>query len=90
MSDKPPLEELLDYPALFTFRVVASVRDDLEDEVRGIVLRILDRPVTKVSRRPSSKGAFLSVRVSVMVTCAAEIRSVYAALHEIEGLKMLL
>lgn len=90
MSDKPPLEELLDYPALFTFRVVASVRDDLEEEVCGIIVRILDRPLTQVSRRPSSNGAFMSIRVSVVVTSAAEIRSVYADLNKIEGLRMLL
>ena len=52
--------------------------------------RILDRPLTQVSRRPSSNGAFMSIRVSVVVTSAAEIRSVYADLHKIDGLRMLL
>jgi putative lipoic acid-binding regulatory protein len=90
MSEKPTLEELLEFPNTFTFRVVAAHREDLQGEVREMVERLLDRPAVHVSCQPSSKGAFMSIRVSVVVTTAHEIRSVYAELNTIDGLRMLL
>ena len=90
MRATPPLEDLLEFPTAFTFRVVATERDTLESEVVGIVAGVLDRSALQVRRQPSSKGSFTSIRVTAVVTTANEIRQVYADLQAIDGLHMLL
>ena len=90
MKATPPLEELLEFPTSFTFRVVATERPDLEEDVVERVGRILDRPNLQVGRQASSRGSFTSIRVTAVVTTADEIRSVYASLQGVQGLHMLL
>ncbi len=90
MAKTPPLEELLEFPATFTFRVVADHDDGLEDDVRGRVESTLKRPALTVSTKASSHGAFTSIRVTAVVTTADEIRCVYAELQGVAGIRMLL
>jgi len=90
MAKTPPLEELLEFPTRFTFRVVADHQDSLEADVRGRVESVLGRPAVAVSSVGSSQGAFTSIRVTVVATTADEIRSVYAELQGVAGIRMLL
>jgi putative lipoic acid-binding regulatory protein len=50
----------------------------------------LERPAMNVGLQSSSAATFASVRVTVTVLDADEIRDTYAALKEIPDLKMLL
>lgn len=89
-EQKPQLEELIDFPSLFTFRAVASARATLAEEVRTLVESGVGRPAKSVEIQASKKGAFSSVRVTTMVHSADEVRGGYAALKGLDGLKLLL
>lgn len=85
-----PFETLLTYPCSFTFRLVARARPDREEECRRCVERVLERPVASVGIQPSSAGNWCAVRVEADVRSADEIRAVYAALHALPEVRMLL
>lgn len=90
MPQNPPLDELVDFPTTFTFRVVAQASDALEGQVREIVEGCLSRPAMNVGAQASSGGRFTSVRVMVTVLDADEVHRTYKALNEVPNLKMLL
>jgi len=90
MAEPPRLEELVDFPAPFTFRIVAKHSSSLRDRCQQLVEQTLGRPAEDVREQPSKKGAFVSIRVAVTVENAEEIRSVYQALQSVEGLQLLL
>jgi hypothetical protein len=91
MATPPPkLEELIDFPDHFTFRVVAAEAEGLADRSGRHVAAAIGRPVESVTEKPSSRGNWRSVRVVAIVHSAAEIRAAYAALQREPGVKMLL
>lgn len=91
MSQKTPeLEELVEFPATFTFRVVAADADGLADRCAAHVRDAIGREITELNEQPSKKGNYRSVRVVAMVESADEIRAAYAALKAEPGVKMLL
>lgn len=90
MSEKPRLEDLVDFPSTFTFRIVARHSPGLRARCTELVEGALGREAQDVREQPSKNGAFASVRVAATVENADEIRSVYQALGSIEGLQLLL
>ena len=90
MPQPPALEELVDFPTVFTFRVVALATESLKEEVKGLVESSLDRPIMNMGEQESSGGKFTAVRVTATVIDADEIRRTYAALQGVSNLKMLL
>lgn len=90
MADTPNLEDLVEFPAAFTFRVVAEQQPDLASLCQRLVEETLDRPALATQETPSKNGRFRSVRITATVVDAEEIRSTYRALKQIEGLKLLL
>ena len=89
-SPPPKLEDLVDFPDRFTFRVVAAEADGLADRCGRHVAAAIGRPVESVTEKPSSKGNWRAVRVVAVVHSADEIRAAYAALQAEPGVKMLL
>jgi putative lipoic acid-binding regulatory protein len=90
MSEHPSIDDLVDFPSVFTFRVVARATDTLKGQVKEIVEKCLSRPAMNVGTQASSSAKFASIRVTVTVIDADEIRDTYAALREVPDLKMLL
>ncbi len=84
------LDELLDYPNLFVFRVVGAADADLEAACRRAVLQHLERPAEATEVKPSAGGKWVSVRLAVTVVSADEIRGLYAFLHALPGVRMVL
>lgn len=87
---RPDLDELMEFPGSFTFRVVLEARDGLPEECRGLVESILGRPITHLETRRSAGGRWCVVRLQALVEVADELRAVYAALGTLDGLQMLL
>lgn len=87
---QPPLEDLLAFPADFTFRVVCRDQDGLAALVGKVVEQRLGRAPDAIEEQPSKKGTFRSIRVRTRVHDADEIRAVYAVLGELPGVQMLL
>lgn len=90
MTDDTKFDDLVDFPATFTFRVIADAAPDLAETCQRLVETSLSRPVILVEEKPSKNGRFRSVRVSATVVDGEEIRSTYRALGSVEGLKLLL
>jgi putative lipoic acid-binding regulatory protein len=91
MEADKKLEELLDFPAVFTFRVMAHASPALRALCQDTVERTLGHPAQQVTEHPSASGKFSSIRVTTVVVSADEIRAAYAALKDtVPNLKMLL
>ncbi len=91
MSEKKiPLDELLEFPCSFTFRVVAAAAPGLEERCSCLVEAQLGRALDEVGSRLSKEGNWCSVRLQATVRCGDEITDAYQALRGVPGLKMLL
>ena len=85
-----PLDELLEFPCSFTFRVVAATASGLEERCTSLVEAQLGRALDEVGSRLSKEGNWCSVRLQATVRCGEEITGSYQALRDVPGLKMLL
>lgn len=87
---RPRLEDLMEFPAAFTFCVIAEDTAVLIADCRARVESTLDRPALEVQDRASRESRYRSVKVTTMVLSADEVRAVYAELKTVPGLRMLL
>ena len=85
-----PLHELMDFPAVYTFRAVAATLPGLPQACADAVESALGRAPELVSAKPSAKGKWTSVRVTAQVESAEEVLAAYAALKQVDGVKMTL
>ena len=83
-------EELLEFPCLFVFRVVAPAGEQIRQACEAVLQDLLSRPAEGVEIKPSSKGNYQVIRIGVTVISADEIRALYTAFHEVEGVRMVL
>ncbi len=89
-SNEKRFEELLTFPCLFVFRVVAHTGEETKRACEAALLAVLSRPAEGVEVKPSSKGNYQAIRIGVTVISADEIRALYAALNAVEGVRMVL
>ena len=87
---QPRLEDPLEFPTVFVFRVMGPADAGLRDAVQAAVRATLDREAEGTEVRPSSKGKWCSVRVGVSVVDADEVRRLYDALRGIDQVRMVL
>lgn len=79
------LRDTHDFPGPYTFRAVIRPGDD------ALVLRgvqdVLDEgdDITEVTARPSRKGSYVAVRITVAVASAEAVIRVNRALHAMEA-----
>lgn len=86
MSDtEPQLEDLVEFPTPWTFRAVGATTPALEALCRTAIEGSVGREVEALKIQPSSKGRWTSVRLSVVVESAEEVRDAYTALRKVEG-----
>jgi putative lipoic acid-binding regulatory protein len=83
-------EDLVEFPSVFVFRVLAHASEDLPERCAAAVLADVHREVEAIEVKPSGKGNYVAVRVGVTVASADEIRSLYTALHAVSGVRMVL
>jgi uncharacterized protein len=82
-------EELMEFPADFTFRLIARSSAELVGRCEALLVGVLGRPILKVESNVTSSGRWTAVHVSAQVQDAGELRACYAALAGLEGLQML-
>lgn len=91
MSDQPPtLEELMEFPSRYTFRVLAASSPDLSAQLAAVASEVLGREMEGITERPSSGGRWVSVRLTATVQTADEIRAIYAAMGQRDDVRMVL
>ncbi|RKH42436.1 HP0495 family protein [Corallococcus sicarius] len=88
-SDKPeaPGEEkkpLIEYPAIYTFKVMGEQTPDFSEHVRSLFKRKMGAEVSpdSIHVQPSSKGKYVSLSVSVFLLSEEQRRAIYAELHQ--------
>ncbi len=82
-------DEYLEFPCDFTYKVIATARDTLPDEVVQVVQQHIPGDYAPTTR-PSSKGSYHSVAISVRVESKEHIETLYKSLASIEGVRRVL
>ena len=82
-EDKKPL---IEYPAVYTFKVMGKQEHDFVEYVRTLFTRLMGKALAHdaIQEQPSSKGRYVSLSVSVHLESEEHRRSIYAELHRDE------
>lgn len=84
------IEDVLEFPCPFTFRIVADADDAIRMVCEATVTEITSRSVEETVVQKSRKGNFAVYRIRVVVDSADQIRAVYSNLVNVEGVRTLL
>ena len=76
------LDELMDFPCVYAFKVMGPADDAFETALRENIGGVLGRSVidSEVSKRQSSKGKYQSITVNVEVETSEVVYAIYAAI----------
>lgn len=86
---KTKLSELLEFPTPFTFKIMGDADPDLVNEVIGVIQKYAPGDYTP-NIKPSSKGNYYSISVTIEAKDAQQIENLYEALSKIENVRMVL
>lgn len=85
------LEQLLEFPVEFPLKIIGARVDGFADTVTGIVLaHVPDFDPGTATMRVSSKGAWLSVSVTVTAQSRAQLQALHDALVDHPLVRMVL
>ena len=89
---RPAPDDLLDFPCCYEFKVFS---DADQDEVFVSTVQAAISSIVPVSRdairvRHSSGGKYQCVTAAVLLQNSGQLKSIYAVLRELDGLKYLL
>lgn len=83
---KPEEEKkpLIEYPSIYTFKVMGVKSDDFVEHVRALFKRMMGTEISpdSIHEQPSSKGKYVSLSVSVNLLSEEHRRSIYDQLHQ--------
>jgi uncharacterized protein len=82
-ADPDQKKPLIEYPAVYTFKVMGRQEHGFAEHVKRIFRRLMGHEIPEDSIRqlPSSKGTYLSVSVSVFLLSEEQRRTIYFELH---------
>ncbi|WNN45576.1 MULTISPECIES: DUF493 family protein YbeD [Winslowiella] len=86
---KTNLKELLEFPCSFPFKVMGLAHEGLVDQVVEVVQRHAPGDYTP-EVKPSSKGNYHSVSITINATHIEQIETLYEELGNIEIVRMVL
>ena len=91
MKPKPQkIEDVLEFPCDFTFRVVADADDSIRTVCEAVITEIVSKAPSKTDTKASRKGNFAVYRITVEVASGDQIRQIYQSLVNVEGVRTLL
>ncbi len=90
MDPKNSPEDLLDFPCQYTFKAIGASGDTFSGQITAAVRCHALTPADAVHIRPSGKGNYQSVSITVMLDNYQQLQDIYAGMKNIPGLKMLL
>ncbi len=84
MTTEEEKKPLIDYPTVYTFKVMGRQEHGFREYVRQLFKRLMgqDVPLESISEQPSSMGKYLSVSVSVYLLSEDQRRSIYVQLSK--------
>ncbi|OCG07058.1 DUF493 family protein YbeD [Gilliamella sp. wkB178] len=83
------LNELLDFPCSFTYKVMGEAKPELVDKVITVIQRHAPGDYSP-SIKPSSKGNYHSVSITINATHIDQVENLYKELGEIDIVRMVL
>lgn len=86
---KTKLNELLEFPCSFTYKVMGVAEPELLDEVVEVVQRHAPGDYSP-DVKPSSKGNYHSVSITINATHIDQVEKLYEELGALERVKMVL
>lgn len=86
---KTKLNELLEFPCSFTYKVMGTAHPQLVDQVVEVVQRHAPGDYLP-DVKPSSKGNYHSVSITITATHIEQVETLYEELGKIELVRMVL
>ncbi|MEL6090489.1 DUF493 family protein YbeD [Plesiomonas shigelloides] len=86
---KTKLNELLEFPCSFTYKVMGLAQPELVDKVLNVVQKHAPGDYTP-SVKPSSKGNYHSISVTITATHIDQVETLYEELGAIDIVRMVL
>ena len=80
-------DELLTFPTVFIFRIIAQHKQGMAEECRKALLAVFDS-IEGTKEIPSKKGNFVRIQVAVTALDGAQIYRGYDALKMVTGIRM--
>jgi putative lipoic acid-binding regulatory protein len=83
-GDGQEQKPLIEYPTVYTFKVMGRQAPDFADYVRGLFRLLMGTEISpdSIREQPSSKGTYVSLSVSVYLLSEEHRRSIYARLRQ--------
>ena len=82
--------QLLEFPCHYQFKAVGISGDDFQRQVTAAVEQQVPVGPDNIKSRPSGSGNYQAVTVFVTLHSYEQLTSIYQAMRQISGLKMLL
>ncbi|MFP3013480.1 MAG: DUF493 family protein YbeD [Arsenophonus sp. NC-QC1-MAG3] len=86
---KTKLDKLLKFPCLFTYKVMGLAKPELTDQIVELVQRYVPGDYLPLVK-PSSKGNFFSVSITIIATNIEQIEKLYEELAKLKLVHMVL
>jgi len=86
---KTKFDELVDFPCHFTFKVMGVAVDDLPEQIIAVLQQHAPGDYSPTVK-PSSKGNYHSVSISVKVESQQHIETLYQSLADIDDVRYVL
>jgi putative lipoic acid-binding regulatory protein len=83
-TDGQEQKPLIEYPTVYTFKVMGRQAPDFVDYVRGLFRLLMGTEISpdSIREQPSSKGTYVSLSVSVYLLSEEHRRAIYARLRQ--------
>jgi putative lipoic acid-binding regulatory protein len=78
------MKEMIEFPVIYTFKAMGHNSDTF---IKGIKDVFCGKEVESIEEKPSSKGNYVSVSVTVEVVDFNELQTFYTSITKVEGLK---
>ncbi|KXF79826.1 DUF493 family protein YbeD [Enterovibrio coralii] len=89
MQEEPKLRDLLEFPCKFTYKVMGYAKPELPDLVLEVIQRHAPGDYSP-SVKPSGKGTYHAVSVTITATSIEQVETLYKELADIEIVRMVL
>lgn len=83
-GDGEEQKPLIEYPTVYTFKVMGKQAPDFVEYVRNLFRTLMGTEISpdSIREQPSSKGTYVSLSVSVYLLSEEHRRSIYARLRQ--------
>ena len=89
MQEQPKLKDLLEFPCQFTYKVMGYAKPELPELVLAVIQKYAPGDYSP-NVKPSGKGTYSAVSVTITATSIEQVDSLYKELGDIDIVRMVL